>query len=244
MSPPVTFRLGDVYWDAWIVYRLLFRRSVATAAVVFAAVAVVRVLGDVSSSWGVGIAPGLLETALEWSAPVFVQGALVEIVRNVHAGRAPEPISRLFSEVRTRFLSLFWASIVYGFGVLFGLLLLIVPGVIVAARWCLMAPLIMLEGEDAGNARDRSSLIVRGSTPGVATVLAIAYLVLAAPLPLAVLLYPLGDLEWNAVWFVWNSITAPYNAHLLTVLYYRFLEPARPVVAPEVFGWRSVWEGR
>src|SRR5919199_6564224 len=32
------FGFADVYYDTWVVYRLLFRRSVATAAVVFAAI--------------------------------------------------------------------------------------------------------------------------------------------------------------------------------------------------------------
>lgn len=238
----MTLTVTEIYWTTWRIYRLLFRRSVATAAVVFAVVTVVRVVDDLDLSLGADLLLGIVGFGLDFAAPVVVQGALVEIVRNLHEARAPERIPHLLERARTRFPSLLWASIVYGFGVFFGLLLLIVPGVVAAARWCLMAPLIMLEDRDSESARLRSSQIVRGSTPGVALVLVIAYVLLGAPM-WAVFFFVGNDIEWDLVGFVWNSLTAPFEAHLLTVLYYRFTDPARSVVAPEVLRWRSVWTG-
>jgi len=44
------------------------------------------------------------------------------------------------------------------------------------------------------------------------------------------------------VTFVWNSLAAPFDAHVLTVLYYRVTDPARPVIHPDVLHWKSVWE--
>ena len=44
--------------------------------------------------------------------------------------------------------------------------------------------------------------------------------------------------------FAWSSLTAPFAAHVLTVLYYRLADATRPVIDPEVLKWRSVWEGR
>ena len=236
------FGFADVYYDTWVVYRLLFRRSVATAAVVFAAITALELGRHRFAVGGAGGAVGVVAFVVNWGAPVFVQGAVVEIVRNLHERRPPEKIRTLYAKAGRRIRSLLWAAFVYGFGVFFGLILLVVPGLIAAARWCLMAPLIMLEGETAGTAREISKLKVRGSTPGVATLLAITYVVLNGPI--AALGYVLGNLTWNVAWCVWSSLTAPYYAHMLTVLYYRFFEPDRPVVAQEVFGWRSVWEGR
>ena len=43
--------------------------------------------------------------------------------------------------------------------------------------------------------------------------------------------------------FVWSSLTAPYEAHILTVLYSRFADPKAPVIHPDVRSWCSVWEG-
>jgi hypothetical protein len=105
---------------------------------------------------------------LTFSGPVVVQGALIHIVRNVHEGRPPERIPSLIREAGRRFWSLIGAPILYGLGFFFGLLLLIVPGVIVAARWCLLAPLIMLEGRFVGAARERSTDLVRARTATVA----------------------------------------------------------------------------
>jgi len=42
--------------------------------------------------------------------------------------------------------------------------------------------------------------------------------------------------------FVWNSVTAPFTAHVLTVIYYRLTDPERPVIHEDLLGWSSVWE--
>ncbi|MGH2934370.1 MAG: hypothetical protein ACRDL2_07635, partial [Gaiellaceae bacterium] len=41
-----------------------------------------------------------------------------------------------------------------------------------------------------------------------------------------------------------GAIAAPYEAHVLTVLYYRLTEPERPILPPETAqeGWKSVWD--
>ncbi len=43
--------------------------------------------------------------------------------------------------------------------------------------------------------------------------------------------------------FIWRSLTAPFEAHVLTVIYYRLADPQRPVIEPAVLHWRSVWRG-
>jgi hypothetical protein len=43
--------------------------------------------------------------------------------------------------------------------------------------------------------------------------------------------------------FVWTSLTAPFAAHVLTVIYYHLTDPARPVIHDDVFTWPSVWGG-
>ena len=43
--------------------------------------------------------------------------------------------------------------------------------------------------------------------------------------------------------FVWSSLTAPFEAHVLSVLFYRLTDPERPVIHEDVARWRSVWAG-
>jgi hypothetical protein len=43
--------------------------------------------------------------------------------------------------------------------------------------------------------------------------------------------------------FVWSSLTAPFEAHVLSVVYYRLTEPERPVIHEDVARWQSVWAG-
>src|SRR5207247_1888691 len=113
-----------------------------------------------------------------------------------------------------RFWSLLWASIVYGFGVFFGLILLIVPGLIAAARWCLMAPLIMLENDDAGTARRRSSELVRGQTWPVLGVVVFTVVLFAVPSLLFSLFGPTGLLLTYLVRFAWSSLPSPFESYV------------------------------
>jgi len=236
--------VGSVLGDAFDLYRLLFRRSVAAAAIVYAAVALFELAAELPEDQAARIALGLISFAVSFSGPVLVQGALVRIVRNIHEGDRPEKIGELLRAARSRFWSLLLASIVYGLGVVGGLFLVIVPGLLAAARWCLMAPLIMLEGNSAGNARRRSSELVRGTTWTVLGAIVISFLVVSF-IKAAYLSY-WGLSERNLAvdvlfGFAWSSISAPFTAHVLTVIYYKLVDPDRPVVHENVRNWTSVW---
>src|SRR5438552_3495936 len=110
-----------VYRDAWQIYRLLFRRSVLTAAIVFAFVLAFDQVGAHLNDNG-AVAPfiGVLSFVLGLSAPVLVQGALIELVREIHEGRPAKRIQALFERTQRRFWPLLGASILYGFGVPLG----------------------------------------------------------------------------------------------------------------------------
>jgi hypothetical protein len=123
------------------------------------------------------------------------------------------------------FWQLLKVSIIYGLGVGLGLVLFIVPGLIIMARWSLMAPLVVLENVTRGAAA-RSSSLVRGKAQTV---------LLALVVGLAVTSY------WQRLFsFVWGSLTAPFSAHLLTVIYYRITDPERPVIADSASSWKSL----
>jgi hypothetical protein len=99
--------------DALAIYRLLFKRSVMTAAVVYAVIALVD-LGHHALSGQRAQVLALVSFVAGFGGPLVVQGALVQIVRNVHEGAAPEEIPALFRRARERLWALLGAAIVYG----------------------------------------------------------------------------------------------------------------------------------
>ncbi|HEV2591254.1 MAG TPA: YciC family protein [Gaiellaceae bacterium] len=233
---------GYALADALRVYRLLFQRSVLVAAIVYGCIALLEISGHVASGATSSLI-GLVGFVATLAGPALVQGSLIEIVRNIHEARRPERVRSLFSGTSKRLLTLVGASIVYALGIGFGLVLLLVPGLIVMTRWSLMPAVVMLEGKGVTEARHRSSALVRGQSWPVFVCLLTSFLLIAIP-SLAFVASHLSFGTRTFASFVWSAVSAPFVAHLLTVIYYRRAEPGRPVIAADVWQWKSVWEGR
>ena len=229
--------------DAWGLYRLLFRRSIGTAALILTPYSLLDLRYYVTSSELVLVPIGLASFVLSFAIRPLVQGALILIVEDVHEGRRPRGTFELLRATRRRLGRLVGASLLYGLGVVFGLLLLIVPGLRAAARWCLLAPLIMLEGKPVGVARERSSKLVTPQTSPILSTLLIVF-VASGALPWVdwLIIHP-AYYQRVLIGLAWNIITVPFQAHVLNVLYYRLAERSRPIVHEAVRGWRSVWAG-
>lgn len=235
---PVFRTLGE----ALRLYRLLFVRSVTVAAFVYGVVALAEIVHHVTSGAPAALI-SLFIFLLTIAGPAFVQGALVVLVRNIHEGRRAAPIGELVRETRPKLLRLIGASFVYAFGVAAGLVLLIVPGLVAAARWSLMPPIVMFEDRRISEARRRSSVLVKGYGPPVFVCILIgALLVVPVAVYLAFSGFSFGTRTFAG--FVLSSLTAPFEAHVLTALYYRRADPQSPVIHPDVRTWRSVWEGK
>jgi hypothetical protein len=237
--------VGGVFGDALDLYGRLVRRSVTTAALVFLPIALVNALATVPSSLLAQAGIALVGLVLSIVGDALVQGALVELVRDVHEGREPAPPGVLYRRTRPRIASLVGGSFAYGISVVVGLVLLIVPGLILAARLALIAPLIVLERHGVGDAWSRSQTLVKGQTGRVLVIVVLAFAAsgIGAEALSRVFLF-LPDF-WSA-WIggvVASALTAPFTAHVLTVLYYRLTEPDLPVV-PEgpPRRWESIWE--
>jgi hypothetical protein len=224
--------LFGVFGDAARLYVLLWRHSLPAAVVaigtVWAAEEALTQVEGVLSVFLVGIAALIVGL----SAPMLVQGMLIILVEDVHEGRRATPTRRVAKRTLASLPSLVGASLIYFFGVVFGLVLLIVPGLIAAARWCLMPPLIVLERRDVGEARARSSGVVSGRT----------FRVLLIVLVLAALEYglPVAVSNRDVVVYGLTALVTPYVAHALSALYYRLTEPERPVIAERRPG--SPWD--
>ena len=226
----MSFPIGDTLAQALRLYRLLFHRSVIVAASVYAVLAVIQ-LGRDATTGGAGSFLGLVWSVLSLAGPVIVEGILVALARSIHEGEAAPPLGVVARLVQGRFWRLFGAAIVYALGILGGFILLIVPGLIVLARWSLLAPAIVLENRSVSDARERSKALVRGQT-GKVLVAVIVPIAISVAGSGAVLLIGFSTANSIFLGFVWASLTAPFSAHVLTAVYYRLAEPERPLIHP------------
>ena len=237
MLPYVT--VSGILSDAWRLYRLLFRRSIAFAATVMAVLmAIDAAQYAVPRHTGLFAFLGIVAAVLAIAGPVIIQGALIELVRNIHEGRRPAGVNALLERVGECFWQLIKVSIIFGLGVAAGLIFFIIPGLFIAARWSLMAPLVVLEGATHGAAA-RSSSLVQGKTQTVLLALVVGFAIIGVPSYIVYLTSV--ALYWQLLFsFVWGSLTAPFQAHLLTVIYYRITDPERPVIDNSVSTWKSL----
>ncbi len=229
-------KIGEVFADAWRIYKRLIRRSIVVAGLIFAVVGLADALAARSDTQltrlvavGLGLVGGLL-----------VQGALVEVVRDLHEGREVRSIGAVYESTRGRLGTLLGASLLYGIGVVIGLFLLLIPGLIAAARWSLIVPLVMIERLGWREAFARSSALVKGQTGRVLVVNLSA--VASVALATLFIFFPTFFANWIGG-AIAGAIVVPFGAHVLTVLYYKLTEPERPVLADmgPRSDWQSIW---
>gem|GEM_PF-223599 len=243
LEPPRVPRvtISGVLSDALAVYRRLLRRSVVVAGLVFAVVSLADALAARhATTW-----TRLVSLVLGLFGGLLIQGALVEVVRDLHEGRPQAHVGELYDRTRGRLGTLVGASLLYGVGVTIGFVLLIVPGLIAVARWALIVPLVVIERRSARDAFTRSSELVRGRTGRVLALIVISNLITGAA-AVAITSAFASLPNFLAYWIggtVAGALAAPFQAHVLTVLYYRLTEPGRPVL-PErpQQAWQSIWD--
>ena len=214
-------QISEVLGEAFALYRQLFRRSVVVAGLIFVVVALAQALAARSGT-AIALFVSLL---LSLVGGLLVQGALVEVVRDLREGRPPAPVNEYYDRTRGRLGTLVGASIAYGFGVLFGFVLLVIPGLIAIARWSLIVPLVMIEKLGWRDAFRRSSELVRGQTGRVLALVVIADIIVAV-VSSFFSFFP----GFVGAWVggtVAGAIAVPFEAYVLTVLYYRLSEPER-----------------
>jgi Membrane domain of glycerophosphoryl diester phosphodiesterase len=208
--------VSEVLRDAALLYRALFWRTLVMSALVFAVVCLVESVGP----WPV-VLLSVIGTAV-------VQGALVEAVEQERE-RRDASIGALFRAAWTRAGALLGVSVLTGVGVGVGLFLLVVPGLVLFTRWSLAVPAVMLEGRSPRAAMRRSAELVKGHGWQV---FAIFGTVAGGAFGTSFLLEQLlsGPLGLWAALTLAATLTTPFTAHALNVVYYRIVDPGRPVL--------------
>jgi hypothetical protein len=217
--------VSAVLGEAWDLYKRFFGRFVTTAAIVFVLLDLVSAIADraAGSSVGADLLWTLIALLFSVVGAFWLQGALIEAVRDVRDGRVDLTIAELYERTRPRLPALIAAGIVAGLGVALGLILLIIPGLYVLTRWALIPAVIVIEQRRAGESFDRSWQLTRGYGWTVFGSLLVAFLFYAiGQAILGALFVPLP--RFLAIWIggvVAHSITTPFIAAVGAVLYFR-----------------------
>ena len=213
--------VGETLGEAFSIYR---QRAGVLLPVAFWLFLLARTLEEVS----------IHVLALFWLGPVvgltaatFYEGMVVGLVRDVQQRRRDSSARELIVSVAPVFWRLLGSSFVYAFGIIGGLILLLVPGLYLLAIWAVVAPVIVVERRQVFDAFGRSRQLVRDNgwpvfwsvlisfVLSAATSLALVHLAdsLTSAPPLRIVLGTLAA-----------TVTAPVGALVASVLYFRLRE--------------------
>jgi hypothetical protein len=217
--------IGDVLSEAWALYKRFLKQFFLTAFVVFVVLDLLSALASAAAgdSALAGAFWGLVGALIGIVGYFWVQGALVELVRDVRDGRADRTIGETYESVRPRLPALIVAGILAGIGIFIGLLLIIIPGLFLLTIWSMIVPVIVLEGKSAGESFTRSREVVRGFGWQVFGLVIVTFLMVAIAGAIIRLIFaPLPDFldAWLGS-LVAHSLTVPFAAAALTTAYFR-----------------------
>jgi hypothetical protein len=217
-----TLSVGDVLNRVFALYKEHFGVLIPAAFWLFL---VVSILGGILSR--TNALALLIFYVVSFAVAILYQGMVVSLVHDVQDGRRDSSVGELFRSVGPVLGALIGASILYGFGVGIGFVLLIVPGCILLTIWAVIAPAIVIEKRDVFASFGRSRELVRGygwpvfGTVIVATLIAAIASVILLAIAEAIAGGPILRIVFGALA---STMTAPIGGLVAAVLYYRLLE--------------------
>ena len=222
---------SGVIGEAWRVYKAHWKHLLTISFVTYLVVAIITALLAAILTWF----GALLGALISLVAVFWLQAALVKAVEDVRDGRVDLSFRETFEAARPRLGSVVVAGILAALGIVIGLILLIVPGLFLMTIWAVIVPVIVLEGKSAGESFSRSRELVRGNGWGVFGIIVLVILLLIGfSILLSIILTPLADwLQSFVSNIVSGTLTAPFIAVVLTLLYFRLRAAKEPAaVAP------------
>jgi hypothetical protein len=175
--------IREVVGETWRLFRARFWRTLITVALLLAPLELAVEIIDpdlVREEWWlwVGTSAALVVVAFPW-----VIGAVVHDV-----GAGDETPAHAYGRTAGRLPDLGISALVTTVGILLGTLALVVPGLIMVARWALVVPLIVLDGARWREALARSNELVEGRTREVIAIFVVLTLIGAGLVALPLLL--------------------------------------------------------
>jgi hypothetical protein len=219
-----------VIGEAWALYKAHWRHLLTFSFTVYLAVAVIGALLAAALTW----LGALLAALLSLVAVFWLQAALVKAVDDVRDGRADLSLGETFAAAQEHLTAVIVAGILAAIGIILGLILLIVPGLVLMTWWAVIIPTIVLENRSAGESFTRSRELVRGYGWSVFGVIVLVILLLIGfQIVLGLVLTPLADwLQSFVSQIVSGTLTAPFIAVVLTLLYLRLRAAKEPAATP------------
>lgn len=220
--------------EAWELYKAHWRTFVPLALIVYLILGLVTLV----LAWLLGWVGVLLGALVNIVGIFWLQGALVEAVRDVRDGRRDLSVGETFRRVQPRLTSIIPAGLIAGIAIAIGLILFIAPGLFLLTIWCLIVPAIVLEGKSAGESFGRSRELVRGNGWNVfgVIIITIAAIIVANILVSIALFWLPDEVQGFLQSLVSNTLVAPFMAVALTLTYYALAKPIEVVGTNTVTG--------
>jgi hypothetical protein len=220
--------VGGILGESWALYTKFFRRFFVVAVIVYLIVNLLNALVATLFGHGVGISLLLafITTVVSLVGTFWLQGALVFAVDDVRDGKIDTTIGQVFERVRPYLGTLIIAGVLAGLGIAVGLVLLIVPGLILLTWWCLIVPVIVLEGKQVGESFSRSRELVRGHAWTVFAVVVITAILTAIASGIIQSIFSfLGSfLRYWIGGAIASAVVGPFFAVALTLMYLKLRE--------------------
>lgn len=194
--------IRSVVGEVWRLFLARFWRTLVIVLLLLAPLELVVALLDPDLSsfaygwwlW-VGVSAAVTLVAFPW-----VAGALVH-----DAGRDGRAATDAYVSTASRLPDLVISAVVTTVGILLGTIALVVPGLLLMARWALIVPLIVLDGMPWRRALGRSNELIRGQTWSVVGIFVLLTLIGAGLVAVPVLV---GYLAFENVVGAWLAALA------------------------------------
>ena len=212
--------LAGVLAEAWSLYRAHARHLITIAFVIYLVASVLQALLSVLGPIGL-----FLGSIVSLIATFVLQATLVKAVDDVRDGTADMSMGDTVQAARPFIGSVAGASILAGFGIVFGLVLLLVPGLILLTIWCLIVPVIVLERTGAMASFGRSRALVKGyGWPVFGTLVLVFLLLLVIGAIISGVLAALPNAAQSFLsGLISGSLVSPYVSVVVTLGYFRLL---------------------
>jgi hypothetical protein len=220
--------VGGVLGEAWGLYTKFFTRFFTIAIIVYLVVSLVNALIATAFGHGAGVVLllALIGAIVSLVGTFWLQGALVYAVDDVRDGRIDTTVSQVFERVRPYLGTLIGAGILAGLGIAIGLILIIVPGLVLLTWWCLIVPVIVLEGKSVGESFGASRELVRGHGWTVFGIVVISVILswIASGIISAIFSFLGTFLRYWIGGAISSAIVGPFLAIALTLTYFKLRE--------------------
>src|SRR6185437_736108 len=164
----------------------------------------------------------------------LVQATLIDAVSDVRDGLADLTYSETLRRGWSHIGGVTIAGLLAGLAIAIGLIAFVVPGLYLLTNWCLIVPVIVLEGLHPMESFGRSRRLVSGYAWTVFWTLVLVF-VLDAIVSIAVnvALRPLStDVTTFVGGVVSNTLVTPFVAATITCLYFRLRDLEVPAAVP------------